>query len=280
MIGRLRLALACTLGALLLTPQAAAGGGWWSNLDVDRKVVAPGQRVEVAAEAFFPSTRAAEQAQEAGEFYVYLLRDFDYSVVHRAIGGRAPNWWSLGGAEAIQVGQVAVNVPNGNLGRATAAFTVPELPAATYHLMLCAAGCADPLATVIPAKGFTIVADPATARMAQRVDSLEGRIRSQARELEAARRRSDGARVALAEDVRSDVDQLESRVSSLAREIQNVPRPTPWTYAGWLLAGTFAAVVALLALRRRRGPRPTDPDPVQPHLSDEELHELLSSNAR
>ena len=280
MIGRLRLALACTLGALLLTPQAAAGGGWWSSVDIERSVVAPGQRAEVAAEAFFPTRAAAERAQEARQFYVYLLRDFDYSVVERAMGGRTPDWWSLGGAEAIQVGQVTVNIPNGNLGRATAAFTVPELPPATYYVMLCDAGCADPLGTVIPTRGFTIVADPATAQLAQRVDGLEARIRSQAGELEAARRRADRARVALAEDVRSDVHELESRVSSLAREVQSVPRTTPWTYAGWLLAGTLAAAVALLALRRRRGPRPTAPSPANSHVSDEELQELLSERAR
>lgn len=61
-------------------------------------------------------------------------------------------------------------------GRATAAFTVPELPAGAYRPMLCDTGCSQPLADVIPTEGFTVVADPATARMVQRVDLLARRI--------------------------------------------------------------------------------------------------------
>jgi hypothetical protein len=159
---RLRLALVCALGVLLLMPQGAAAGGWWSYIDVDRSHVAPGERVELDETVAFSSAAAAEAAQQSGRFYVYLLRGFDYSVVERAMREPSPgDWWSLGGAEAIQVGQVAVNVTDANLGRATAAFTMPELPPATYQLMLCDTGCTEPLADVIPVEGFTVVADPA-----------------------------------------------------------------------------------------------------------------------
>jgi hypothetical protein len=40
---RLRLALFSALGVLVLTPEAAAGGGWWSYIDVSRSLVTPGQ---------------------------------------------------------------------------------------------------------------------------------------------------------------------------------------------------------------------------------------------
>lgn len=252
---RLCLALVCAF-VLLLMPQAAAGGGWWSFIDVKRSHVAPGQRVELAETVAFSSAAAAEAAQQTDRFYVYLLRGFDYSVVERAMRKPSPgNWWSLGGAEAIEVGQVTVSVSDANFGRATAAFTVPELPPATYHLMLCDAACTEPLADVIPAKGFTVVADPATARMANRVDRLERRSRNQSGQLAAARADADKARVA-ARNARSDVEQLQAGVSALANEGRSSPPAAPWAYAGWLVAGALAGALALLVLRRRRSRPP------------------------
>jgi hypothetical protein len=250
-MARLRLALVSALGVLLLIPQAAAGGGWWSSIDVNRSYVAPGQRVELDETVMFSSDAAAEAAEQSDRFHVYLLRDFDYSVVERAM--RKPwagNWWSLGGAEAIEVGPVTVSVPDGNLGRATAAFTVPELPPATYHLMLCDTACTEPLADLIPAQGFTVVADPATARMATRVDRLERRIRNQAGQLAAARAGTDRARIAAA-IARSQVEQLEAGVSALADEGRSAPPAPPWAYAGWLVAVALAGALALLVLHRR-----------------------------
>jgi hypothetical protein len=156
---RLRPALVCALGVLLVLPQAAGGGGWWSSIDVSRSHVAPGQRVELEATVAFGSAAAAEAAQQQDRFSVHLLRGFDDAVVARAMRKPSPgDWWSLGGAEAIAVGQVTVSVSDANIGRATAAFTVPELAPATYHVMLCDTACTEPLADVIPAPGFTVVA--------------------------------------------------------------------------------------------------------------------------
>ena len=213
-MGPLRLALACALGVLLLLPEAATAGGWWSNIDANRSHVAPGQRVEVDAGVAFSSVAAAEEAQEPSRFHVYLLRGFDDSVVERAMREPSPrNWWSVGDAEAIRLGQVTVSVSDGNRARATAAFTLPEIPPGTYQLMLCDAACAEPLADVIPATDFTVVADPATAQMAQRADRLERRIRKQ------------------------DESPSSSRV----------PR---WAYAGRVAAGVLVGALALLVLRR------------------------------
>lgn len=251
------------------------GGGWWSYIDVDRSTVAAGQRVEVNEAVAFGSVAAAEEAQEAGRFYVYLLRGFDYSVVERAMRKPSPgDWWSLEGAEAIQVGRVTVSVSDANLGRARAAFAVPELPPETYHLMLCDAGCSEPLGDVIPAKGFTVVADRATALTAQRVDRLERRIRTQAGQLAAARADANRAMVA-ARSARSEVEQLEVEVSSLADEVRRSSGSPPWAYAGWAVAGMLAGALAVLAVRRRR--LRSSPPPAGWHPSDEELHDLLSS---
>jgi hypothetical protein len=260
-MARLLLALVCALGVLLLAPQAAVGGGWWSYIDLKRTTVAPGQRVEVDEAVAFDSASAAEEAREPGRFHVYLLRGFDYAVVERAMREPSPrDWWSLGDAEAIQVGQVAVSVSDTNLGRARATFSVPDVPAATYHVMLCDAACAEPLADVIPAEGFTVVADPATARIALRVERLEQRLRNQAGRLAAARAEAERARVT-ARRARVDVEQLEERVASAAGQGRG-RRPAlvdRWAYAGWLVAVALAGILGLLVRRRRlsaAAPRP------------------------
>jgi hypothetical protein len=275
----LRLTLVCALGVLLLTPQAALGGGWWSSIQVDRSTVAAGQRVQLDAGVAFSSAAAAEKAREPGRFRVYLLKGFDDSGVERAMSEPSPrNWWSLGGAEAIQVGEVVVSVADSGLGRARAAFTVPELPPATYHLMLCDAGCAEPLADVIPAEGFTVVADPATAQMARRVDRLERRVRHQARRLAGAHADADRAGFA-ARSARSGVERLERQVSSIVDEGRRSPL-TPWAYAGWFVAGTLAGALALLVFRRRRSRPPRSARVGAWHPTDEELRELLNSETR
>ena len=268
-MAQVRPALVCALGILLLAPQTAEGGGWWSYIDVSRSTVVPGQRVVVDEDVAFSSAAAAEEARETDPFYVYLLRDFDRGVVERAMREASPgDWWSLGDAKSIRVGQVAVSVSGANLGRARAEFTVPELPPATYHLMLCDAGCAEPLGDVIPVEDFTVVADPATARMAQRIHDQEVLIRRQAGRLRAARADADQARVA-AQSARSDIKQLEASVSSLREEGER-SRATPRAYAGWPVAGALLGAFAVLALRRRRS-RPPRPAQVGGwHPSDEE----------
>jgi hypothetical protein len=249
----LRLALVCALGVPLLLPPAAAAGGWWSSVHVSRSLVAPGERVEVEATVAFASVA---EAREAGRFYVHLLRGFDYSVVDRAMREPSPrNWWSLGDAEAIRVGEARVSVSNVNLGRVTAAFTLPELPPATYHLMLCDAACTEPLADVIPATGFTVVADPATARLVRRADRLERGSREQARRLATARIVADTA-LAAARDAGSEVERLEAGVPAPASG------STSWAFAGWFAAGLLLGALALLVLRTRSGrarPRPPAP---------------------
>lgn len=149
------------------------------------------------------------------------------------------DWWSPSAAEAIEVGPVTVHASGANFGLATAAFTVPELAAGSYHVMLCDAGCAEPLADVIPAEGFTVVADPVTAQLAKRVARLERQSRAQARRLAAARDETYDALVT-ARDARSSAQP------------RTPPPTTRWADAGWLVAGALAAAVVTLVLRRTR----------------------------
>jgi hypothetical protein len=279
-MARLRLVLVCALGVLLVSPQAAAGGGWWSYIDVNRSLVAPGQRVKLEVTVSFSSAAAAEAAQQTDRFHVYLLRGFDDSVLERAMRKPSPgNWWSLGDAVAIDVGHVTVRVFDANLGRATAVFTVPQLPPATYQLMLCDTACTEPLADVIPTDSFTVVADRATAEMAKRVERLGRRSQNQADRLAAARADADMALVA-ARTARSDVEQLKSELSALANAARSSPPTSAWAYAGWLVAGALAGALALLVLRRRRSRPPPLARVGGWHPSDEEVRELLSSESR
>jgi hypothetical protein len=242
----MRLALFIALGVLLLAPQAAAGGGWWSVVEVTRGPVAAGERVQVRAGLLFSSDAVAETAQQPGRYRVYLLRGFDDSGVERAMRKAKPgDWWSLGSAEAIDVGPVTVPGTEANFGEATAEFTVPQLAAGTYHVMLCDAGCAEPLTDVIPTEGFTVVADPTTATLAQQVARLARRNREQTRELVAARDETYEALVT-AQDARAAYEDLRVRVASVANQDRSSSPPT-----GWLVAGALVLLV-LAGLARAR----------------------------
>ncbi len=278
-----RFVLTCALSVLLLPAQAAAGGGWWSYVDVNRSTVAAGQRVKVNEEVLFASAAAAREAREARQFYVYLLRGFDYSVVDRAMGKEAPgDWWSLGDAESIRVGHVDLSISHANLGRARASFTVPEVSPATYDLMLCDAGCARPLADVIPTRGFTVVADPAAARMATRIDRLKRRVSRQTDQLAAIRAAVRDASSA-ATNARSEIGQLGTRVSATQRRVgatEDAPGAKPWAYAGWSAAGGLLGALIVLILRRGRPREPWPIGDVALQPSDEELQELLAHEPR
>lgn len=263
----------------LLLPSSATAGGWWSFVDTDRSTVAVGQRVKAEAEVLFSSIRAAREAEDDGRFYVYALRGLDYSMVGRAMSKPySKDWWSLGNAEAVELGRVVVRVSDSNIARARASFTVPQLPPATYSLMFCDAGCAHPLADVVPTKTFTVVADRATAEIAARTARLEARVVRQARSLAAARAAARSPRAAVA-NTESELRALDNRLRALDREVAEAAHssgPSPWALAGWTMAGVLAGLSAFLIIRRRSAQPPLGAfDGWQP--SDEELRVLIAS---
>ena len=274
---------------VLLLPSSAMAGGWWSFVQTDRSTVAVGQRVKAEADVLFSSIRAAREAQDDGRFYVYALRGLDYSVIRPAMSKPySKDWWSLGDADAVKLGRVDVRVSDRNLGRAWATFTVPELPPATYALMLCDAGCAHPLADVVPTTNFTVVADPATAEIAGRTTRLEERVARQARSLAAARAAGRSARITAA-DSASELRALDEELRVLDRELEELraldrkiaeaghaTRPFLWAFAGWVIAGVLAGAIAFLMLRRRSAAASLRAfDGWQP--GDEELGALINS---
>ena len=247
-----RLVLATLL--VLLLPSSATAGGWWSFIDTDRSTVAAGQRVQAEADVLFSSVRAAREAQD-DLFYVYALRGLDHSVVRRAMNEPlSGDWWSLGDATAVKLGRVALHISEANLGRAQASFTLPELTPSTYALMFCDAGCAHPLADVVPTRDFTVVADPATAEIAERATRIEERLAGlQARSRVAARAARRDARAAVVK-TEAELRALNEKVRALDLEIAlaaNPSRQSLWALVGWVLAGGLAGAFAFLMLRRR-----------------------------
>jgi hypothetical protein len=157
-------AIACIAAILLMSPSATAGG-WWSSIQLDRTKAAIGEKVTVRADVMFRSVEAAEAARSGrakDAFFVYLLREFDYSLTARAMREANPrNWWSMGGAQAYRVGRVTLENGDFNLARATASFHVPSaVPPGKYAVMLCNARCADPMADVIPTRPWALTVAP------------------------------------------------------------------------------------------------------------------------
>jgi hypothetical protein len=230
---------------------------------LDRQAVAVGERVRVQSEAWFPSIADAEEAEENGRYYVYLLRHLDDSVVDRAMMKPfRKNWWSPGAAETVRVARVRLDMAGSNLGSAQASFVLPKLALGTYAVMLCDDGCEHPLASVVPTPGFTVVADPATARLARRLDRVQRRVAGQGRRLAAAREAAQAAAGQAQEKARAvgwHLVRLEKKLNALERQIRDKPDPgssTLWQFGGWLVAATLALASATLLSRRRRSRSP------------------------
>jgi hypothetical protein len=255
---------AFVVAAALLGAQPATAGGWWTSPRLNRDTAAVGQEVRVHAGVMFSSVDAVEAAQSGRaeeQYYVYLLRGFDHSIVQRAMRRPSPrNWWSLGDAEAIRVGRVVLGSAELNTALANASFTVPRLPIGTYTVMLCSAGCTRPLADVIPATGFTIVADRVTARVAAQADRLELQARRQAARLDKTRAEAFAAEASASID-RAELRSLSKRLDATDRRVAAAERSI-WEHVPWLFAGVGLGVLLVIARRRRWGLSRPSPNTV------------------
>jgi hypothetical protein len=230
-------------------------------VQVERRTVAIGQRVVARAEAWFPSAAAAQEAQKT-EFYVYLLTDLDRRMLNRAMAEPDPrDWWSLGAADAIRVGRVVLGNTSTNLPGARASFRMPVVPPDTYALMFCDAGCERPLANTIPLSGFTVAADPVTARLAIRLDEAEFRLYQTAVRLAETRRRAEADRTRMGARITqlaSDNRRLEGRLQALESAFDpSSAKTSGWLVAGAAVGGVAAALfAAYLLLKLRKVGRP------------------------
>lgn len=271
-----RIILASLLAVLLLPP-AAGAGGWWSSIEIDRTTVAAGQPLEARAAVLFRSIQAADEATD-GTFFVYALQGLDHSMVERAMSRPIDDdWWSLGDAEAVQLAPLVVRISEGGRGRARASFAMPELAPGSYTLMFCDAGCARSLGDVVPTTGFSVVADPVTARLVAQTDRLQAVVRRQKRSLAIARAAARKAR-RTATETSSTLDAVEERLGAvrrLVREDQTSGSST-LSFAGWLVGGVLLGIVLLVLVDRRS--RRRTPLALGGWLpSDEELSHLIAS---
>lgn len=237
--------------ALLLVLQApASAGGWWTTLDFHDQYVAVGESLSIKIdEVLFGSIEAAERAEDT-QYFAYVVKDFDQRSLDKAMSRPNPEDWWRPLTPPIRVGTVALTNRDANLTRGRVHLDMPEIPTGGYSLMLCDAGCQNPLANHIPIP-VNITSDALAAQTARRLDKTNdrltlalARVRHDVRQTQRELRRMQGSATAAA----SEADgQSHHQVPVTNRE----SRP-PWiAYAGWFLAGVLAVFVVMRPRRDR-----------------------------
>lgn len=284
MLRRLGVCLSVVAALLLSLAVPANAGGWWSLIDLESDYLVVGRTVQAqTTDVMFSSLAETEQARDEGHFFAYLLRGYAFSVLDEAMTKPEPrHWWKLEGARPTLLGEVTLSVWDSNLATATATFTVPDIGLGTYALMFCTAGCVEPLADLIPIR-VTLVADPETARLAQRSDRLDARLdrvaessKAQVGEAMADARQANtqaGYAIAAVRELHATIDTLHSDLQLMAGELarQGSAPETPWAaFLGWFLGGAATMLLVVMLRRRRRATR----------IDTEELERWLDESER
>lgn len=259
------------LAALLAGAPPAGAGGWWSSISVEERHYGVGEVVRARTDFLFASIEEAALARAHGHFYAYLIRGFDQSVLNAAMSTAQPEgWWSLGGAVAVPVGEVALSGWDGNWAQARVRFTVPDVEPGWYRLMFCDLGCASPLGDVIPT-AIQLWEHPSIAQLARKLDGVASRA-SKVRTLRAAISDLD-EEVAAFPDA-PNVASLTERVARLERQLMSRQEPATapwWAFVGWFLLGVGTALAAVSHTRRRRRSRVDDG--LEQLLAEEQMRE-------
>jgi hypothetical protein len=275
-----------TVGALLLSATGSAdAGGWWSIIDLESRYLVVGRTVQAhSTDVLFSSVDQAEEARDQMHFYAYLVRGYEFSALERAMRKAEPrHWWKLGNSDLTLLGEVSLSISTDNLATATTRFVVPDVSLGPYALMFCDAGCVEPLADIIPL-AVTLVADPQTARLAERVDRLEDRL-ARVKEQTAAHISAAEAAAHLAtvqagyateaaRDLNSTIDTLRSDLQRMAQAATADDRApaVPWTaFLGWFLGGATVTVLVLALIRQRNTRARVDPRELERLMDDRDL---------
>ena len=260
---------------LPLVPSAASAGGWWSGIDLDGSHLGIGESLTFRSEVMFRTLEAAERARTSGDFGAYLTRGFDRGTLREAMTVAEPKHWWSPPPDLTLIGDVRLSDWDANLAVATAEIDVPEVTPGSYDLMICDAGCVNPLANLIPSR-IEVSADALTAQTARKMEKTKTRLdialqrvrhdlRQQGRRLEAATTGSAESADAIA--------RLQKRVSSL--DDRPPPPSSPWLpYLSFFLAG--AAVTSLVSAFRRRSSSGRPPEPPMPRIPDD-ARELVTT---
>ena len=249
----------------------ATAGGWWSSLNADSYVVAPGQTVHLETEFLFRTLEAAETARLSGGYFIYLISDLDERMLREAMSRPWPrDWWDLGSATAQPIGEPEFVHWDANLARITATVVVPEVPPGKYSFMACDAGCAHPLGDITPT-GISVVADPLTARLIHRADRMEARFAEVSAMAVRARTHARAAE-AKAVIVEDQNDDLRIQIMTLSERLDRVAG-AGWPAPVWMTIGALVAIsggTLLRHYRRRYDDGPFDDLTVELFLSAEE----------
>jgi hypothetical protein len=254
---------------LLLSPGAAAGGGWWSWVDLEERTTAPGLEAETTTEVWFETMEQANRAI-AGEdiYHAFLLPSFDAKLERKIY--RHPyrrGWWEPQPG-AIDLGRLTVEPESGNLANASIAFTMPEVEPGAYFLMFCTPGCEREMGDMIPTP-IEVVASPAHAAAANRVDAVEARLYQQRSRMNRALRRVRKQRDDALEQVGSFHEELaetNEQIDALAARTRATASPEPdrgLPDSSLLALGALAGALGTFAAMRSRAARarPGAPSP-------------------
>ena len=248
----LRWSLVTIIVGMILGPAPASAGGWWNFIDLDSSYIAVGERLTFRQQIAFADSVAAEQARSE-DYGAYLMHDINQRVLDRAMGKANPKRWWEPVDGMLRVGDVEILPSSSNLVRAAVHLSIPEIPTGNYYLMLCDAGCRNPLPDVIPSK-VVVSADALSAKTARQLRRLSNSTGVQILRLDDRVRRSN-ARVLGLED---EILQMHAQVAALRGRLAAPEEGTPWaSYLPGIGGGLLIALLAggtRQAMRRKRKP--------------------------
>jgi hypothetical protein len=247
---RAALLLSVVVGTVLLAPSGAAGGGWWSSPHFPDEYLVSGETAMAESEVLFASVEAAENA---GQFYAYLIPDMDWRIVDRAMNTYPPGRWWRTPDRAVRVGRVEIVGGNANFARVEARFEVPDLPPGRYAFMFCDFECTTPMADIVPVQ-MTLVDSPQAAVLSRRLD----RVRDRAAATVAKVRRNLTSDIYGVQDFSASEHELEflrDRVVELEDGLAKISGREPPVRTDWrpvIVVGSIGLIAAFVLARRRR----------------------------
>ena len=265
------IALVTSLASIALAAPASAGG-WWSSVPLEKQHANIGDTLHSRSDVWFPTMKLAQRARSE-RYFAYLVRGINQKLLDDAMGHAQPKRWWAQPETAIRAGTVRWGGRDSNIATVIVDVTIPDVPPGRYALMLCDAGCRNPLADIIPTEGLHVYASgaEAAASAAQAVADVkefrfETKMMDQSLAVEIDELREDavssqddaGRAADNAARAQQAVRRLEFQVEALAAREPVSPWPAT---AGWAVTGLVTLLWLGTLYHRRRTPPPSSPAP-------------------